>query len=119
MECSRKIRVGSEGGRALLLDPECHVPLRPIHGDRAAGANSAYLVSPNTLGQESTVTLTFEKQGEDTLMTLVHSDLPDNELARGMRMGGATFWKFIVSNLELPSTNATPIGPRRVSDANV
>src|SRR5271170_6260953 len=34
-------------------------------------------VSPNTLGQESTVTVTFKKQGKDTLMTLVHSDLPD------------------------------------------
>src|SRR4051794_2666389 len=32
-------------------------------------------MSPNTLGQESIVTLTFKQQGEDTLMTLVHSDL--------------------------------------------
>jgi uncharacterized protein YndB with AHSA1/START domain len=44
-------------------------------------------VSPNTLGLESTVTLTFERQGEDTLMTLVHSDLPDHELARGHENG--------------------------------
>jgi uncharacterized protein YndB with AHSA1/START domain len=44
-------------------------------------------VSPNTLGKESTVTLTFEKQGEDTLMTLVHSELPDCELARGHEKG--------------------------------
>jgi hypothetical protein len=28
------------------------------------------------------VTLTLKRQGEDTLMTLVHSDLPDHELAR-------------------------------------
>jgi uncharacterized protein YndB with AHSA1/START domain len=34
-------------------------------------------VSPNTLGEESTVTVTFKKQGDDTLMTLVHSDIPD------------------------------------------
>src|SRR5215469_16969110 len=44
-------------------------------------------MSPNTLGQESIVTLTFKKQGEDTLTTLVHSDLPDHELARGHEKG--------------------------------
>jgi uncharacterized protein YndB with AHSA1/START domain len=44
-------------------------------------------VSPNTLGQESQVTLTFKKQGEDTLMTLVHSGLPDTEEARGHERG--------------------------------
>jgi uncharacterized protein YndB with AHSA1/START domain len=35
-------------------------------------------MSPYTEGRESTVTVTFKKQGEDTLMTLVHSDLPNN-----------------------------------------
>ncbi len=44
-------------------------------------------VSPNTLGQESVVTLTFAKQGEDTVLTLVHSDLPDHELARAHEKG--------------------------------
>ena len=44
-------------------------------------------MSPNTLGQESIVTLTFKKQGEDTLMTLLHSNLPDNEPARGHEKG--------------------------------
>jgi len=44
-------------------------------------------VSPNTLGQESSVTVTFEKQGEDTLMTLVHSGLPDTDEARGHERG--------------------------------
>lgn len=44
-------------------------------------------MSPNTLGQESIVTVTFKKQGEDTLMTLVHSDLPDHDLARGHEKG--------------------------------
>ena len=44
-------------------------------------------VSPNTLGQESTVTVTFKKQGKDTLMTLVHSDLPDTDEARGHERG--------------------------------
>lgn len=44
-------------------------------------------MSPNTLGLESMVTLTFKEQGEDTLMTLVHSGLPDHELARGHEKG--------------------------------
>ena len=48
-------------------------------------------MSPNTLGRESMVTLTFERQGENTLMTLVHSDLPDHELARGHERGWGYF----------------------------
>lgn len=44
-------------------------------------------MSPSTLGQESVVTVTFKKQGNDTLMTLVHSDLPDCEPARGHEKG--------------------------------
>jgi len=44
-------------------------------------------VSQNTLGEESTVTVTFKKKGDDTLMTLVHSGLPDHELARGHERG--------------------------------
>lgn len=44
-------------------------------------------MSPNTLGQESMVTLTFKEQGEDTLLTLVHSGLPDHEVAKGHEKG--------------------------------
>lgn len=44
-------------------------------------------VSPNTLGEESTVSVTFKKQGEHTLMTLVHSDLPDTDSGRGHEKG--------------------------------
>ena len=44
-------------------------------------------MSPNTLGQESIVTVSFKKQGDDTLLTLVHSHLPDHELARGHEQG--------------------------------
>lgn len=44
-------------------------------------------MSQNTLGQESIVTLTFKKRGNDTLMTLVHSNLPDHELARRHERG--------------------------------
>jgi uncharacterized protein YndB with AHSA1/START domain len=39
-------------------------------------------MSPNTLGEESMVTVTFKKKGEDTLMTLVHTDLPDTDKVR-------------------------------------
>lgn len=49
-------------------------------------------VSPNTLGLESVVTLTFKKQGKDTVMTLVHSGLPDHELALGHQDG----WKYFL-----------------------
>ncbi|HUN65781.1 MAG TPA: SRPBCC domain-containing protein [Bacteroidota bacterium] len=44
-------------------------------------------VSPNTLGWESIVTLTFAPRGEETLMTLVHSGLPDTEAGRGHEKG--------------------------------
>jgi len=44
-------------------------------------------MSPNTLGEESMVKLTFKKQGEDTLMTLVHSNLPDTDGGRGHEKG--------------------------------
>jgi uncharacterized protein YndB with AHSA1/START domain len=44
-------------------------------------------VSPNTLGRESIVTLTFKKHGEDTLMTLVHSEIPDTDAGRGHQKG--------------------------------
>jgi uncharacterized protein YndB with AHSA1/START domain len=48
-------------------------------------------VSPNTLGEESTVTVTFKKRGEDTLMTLVHSNLPDTDAGRGHEKGWTYF----------------------------
>jgi uncharacterized protein YndB with AHSA1/START domain len=44
-------------------------------------------VSPSTLGEESLVTVTFEKRGNDTLMTLVHSGLPDSDGGRGHEKG--------------------------------
>jgi uncharacterized protein YndB with AHSA1/START domain len=44
-------------------------------------------MSPNTSGLESTVTVTFKKQGKDTLMTLVHSGLPDTDGGRSHEKG--------------------------------
>jgi uncharacterized protein YndB with AHSA1/START domain len=52
-------------------------------------------VSPNTLGEESTVTVTFKKKGEDTLMTLVHSDLPDDDKAKLHEKG----WNYFLDKL--------------------
>ena len=50
-------------------------------------------VSPNTLGMESMVTVTFMKHGDNTLMTLVHSGLPDTDAGRGHEKG----WNFFLS----------------------
>jgi uncharacterized protein YndB with AHSA1/START domain len=44
-------------------------------------------MSPYTQGQESMVTVTFEKKDGETLMTLVHSDLPNNEKGKA-HVGG-------------------------------
>ena len=52
-------------------------------------------VSPGTLGEESTVTLTFREQGTDTLVTLVQSALPETAEARRHEMAHArnNVWK--------------------------
>lgn len=44
-------------------------------------------VSPNTLGLESNVTVTFKQQADGTLMTLVHSGLPDTQEGKGHEKG--------------------------------
>ena len=49
-------------------------------------------MSPNTSGLESTVTLTFEEKGKHTLMTLVHSGLPDTDGGRSHNKG----WNFFL-----------------------
>jgi uncharacterized protein YndB with AHSA1/START domain len=49
-------------------------------------------VSPNTLGEESVVTVTFREKGDQTVMTLVHSGLPDTERGRGHEKG----WNFFL-----------------------
>ena len=56
--------------------------------------------SPNTLGQESTVTVTFKQQGKDTLMTLVHSNLPDHELAKSHKEGWTYFMDKFLDTLD-------------------
>jgi uncharacterized protein YndB with AHSA1/START domain len=44
-------------------------------------------MSPYTTGLETTVKVTFKKQGNDTLMTLVHSGLPNTAGGRSHRKG--------------------------------
>lgn len=44
-------------------------------------------VSPFTLGEESVVTVTFEKKKGGTLMTLLHSDLPNDDKAKAHEQG--------------------------------
>jgi len=44
-------------------------------------------MSPNTSGLESTVTVTLMEKGKDTLMTLVHSGLPDTDGGRSHDKG--------------------------------
>lgn len=60
-------------------------------------------MSPNTSGLESTVTVTFKKEGEDTLMTLVHSGLPDIDPGRGHEKG----WNYFLSNFSQQFTQAS------------
>jgi len=47
--------------------------------------------------------VTFQKKGEDTLMTLVHSGLPDTEGGRGHEKG----WNFFLDNFLKKFTEAS------------
>lgn len=62
-------------------------------------------MSSSTLGQESTVTLTFKKQGKGTLMTLLHTGLPDHAVAKGHEKG----WNFFLEGF----CNQFPKGSRK------
>jgi uncharacterized protein YndB with AHSA1/START domain len=56
-------------------------------------------MSPNTSGLESTVTVTFKKKGKDTVMTLVHSGLPDTDGGRSHEKGWNYFLDGFLSQL--------------------
>jgi len=52
-------------------------------------------MSRNTLGEESMVTVTFRPTGEDTLMTLLHSGLANDAMAKAHEKGWTSiFAKF-------------------------
>jgi uncharacterized protein YndB with AHSA1/START domain len=44
-------------------------------------------MSRKSLGEESMVTVTFQKKGEGTLMTLLHSGLPNDHVAKADEKG--------------------------------
>jgi uncharacterized protein YndB with AHSA1/START domain len=79
--------IGCESRRALVLDTQENAHYGRFRGFERAGRIQHTWVSPNTLGQESTVTVTFKKQGQGTRITLVHSNLPDTDEARGHERG--------------------------------
>ena len=53
-------------------------------------------MSRNTLGEETMVTVTFRRKGENTLMTLVHSGLPEGDMARAHEKG----WNSILDRFD-------------------
>jgi uncharacterized protein YndB with AHSA1/START domain len=52
-------------------------------------------MSRKTLGEETMVTVTFQKKGEETLMTLVHSGFTSADMAQAHEKG----WNFILANI--------------------
>jgi uncharacterized protein YndB with AHSA1/START domain len=44
-------------------------------------------MSRNTLGEETMVAVTFQRKGQSTLMTLVHSGLPEGDMAKAHEKG--------------------------------
>jgi Activator of Hsp90 ATPase homolog 1-like protein len=49
-------------------------------------------MSPHTRGLEPLITVTFQKKGADTLMTLRHENLPGDEYGRGHEKGWGSEW---------------------------
>jgi uncharacterized protein YndB with AHSA1/START domain len=60
-------------------------------------------MSPNTSGLESIVTVTLKKQGQDTLMTLVHSGLPDTDGGRSHDKGWNYFLEIFLQQFAVVS----------------
>jgi uncharacterized protein YndB with AHSA1/START domain len=90
-------------GDKLLLNPEVdgffywNVHDTPHYGRFVEVKRGARLqhtwMSPYTNGLESTVTVTFKKQGKGTLMTLVHTGLPANSGGRSHERGWNHFFE--------------------------
>ena len=66
---------------------------RFIEIDRPGRIQHSWM-SRNTLGEETLVTLTFQKKAEGTLLTILHSRLPNDEMARAHEKG----WNFVTEN---------------------
>jgi uncharacterized protein YndB with AHSA1/START domain len=90
-------------GDKLLLDPKVDgffywaIEGTPHYGRFTAVKRPARIqhtwMSPNTSGLETNVTVTFKKQGKGTLMTLVHTGLPDTKEGRSHEKG----WNYFMS----------------------
>jgi uncharacterized protein YndB with AHSA1/START domain len=65
-------------------------------------------MSQHTRGLESLVTLTFEAKGEDTVLTLHHTNLPDDELARRHERGWEHYLGLLVEGF--PQTRRKSAG---------
>ena len=73
---------------------------RPHYGrfevlDRAARIQMTWM-SNHTRGLESIVTVTFKAKGDDTLLTLKHANLPDDEMGQAHNEG----WNHFLGLLE-------------------
>jgi len=76
----------SDGRRPFLSCRDWHHYGRFIALDRPRKIQHTW-VSEATSGLESIVTLTFEMQGDQTVVTLSHANLPDDELGRSHEEG--------------------------------
>lgn len=90
----------------LILEPKVDA-LFYFHTNKSDGAGYAHFgrfdlldrprkmqytwMSCFTRGLESVVTVTFQKKGEDTLLTLTHAGLPDDEMGRAHDQGWRHF----------------------------
>jgi uncharacterized protein YndB with AHSA1/START domain len=59
---------------------------RFVEMDRPGRIQHSWM-SRKTLGEESMVTVTFQKKPEGTLMTLLHSGLPNDDMAKAHEKG--------------------------------
>lgn len=75
---------------------------RFTHTERGTRLQHTWM-SPNTLGLESTVTGTFKKKGDGTVMTLVHSGLPDTSQGKGHEGG----WNYFMGRFEQQFTDVS------------
>lgn len=64
---------------------------RFIDVDRPGRIHHTWM-SRSTLGEESLVTVTFQKKGEETLMTLLHSGLTNDAMVQAHEKG----WSFLL-----------------------
>ncbi len=66
-------------------------------------------MSRYTSGEESMVTVTFKEKDDETLMTLVHSGLPQNELSKAHKDG----WNYFLDKLVKTFSGGSPKGVKK------